>query len=220
MSLVQTRLVYDIGGSGYNRRATSGIHCSSGVVDPDASDLTAMSQAAYDKWAGASVTMKAYFPADTQFVKAESWTEELVADPDYPSPGHPTPYVLNQISIPYASTGAEIAGTDTGDANPPQVALVVTLRSELAGRSHRGRVYLPPISFDRSGVDGEIDQAFCDDVAEGFGLLHTAVGAAVAGVVDMVPCIVSRKLGSTTQIVQWTCGNRIDTQRRRLRRQV
>ena len=41
-----------------------------------------------------------------------------------------------------ASTSAAVAGTGTSSIFPPQIAGVVTLRTALTGRSHRGRVYL------------------------------------------------------------------------------
>lgn len=43
----------------------------------------------------------------------------------------------------FLDSGAAVAGTAAGDLLPPQVALVVTLRTAQAGRSFRGRVYLP-----------------------------------------------------------------------------
>lgn len=42
-----------------------------------------------------------------------------------------------------ASTGAASAGSAVGNPLPPEVAFCVTLRTNLAGRSNRGRVYLP-----------------------------------------------------------------------------
>lgn len=43
----------------------------------------------------------------------------------------------------FLDSGAAVVGTGTGDALPPQTALVVTLRTASAGRRFRGRVYLP-----------------------------------------------------------------------------
>jgi hypothetical protein len=51
------------------------------------------------------------------------------------------------------STGVAAAGTATGDALPPEVALVVTLRTAFAGRGFRGRVYLP--GFDTASLDAD-----------------------------------------------------------------
>lgn len=43
----------------------------------------------------------------------------------------------------FLDSGGAVAGTSAGDLLPPQTALVVTLRTAQAGRSFRGRVYLP-----------------------------------------------------------------------------
>jgi len=51
----------------------------------------------------------------------------------------------------FQSEGAALPGTGSGNALPEEVSLVVTLRSALAGRAHRGRVYLT--GFDDSVLD-------------------------------------------------------------------
>lgn len=43
----------------------------------------------------------------------------------------------------FIDTGGAVAGTSAGDLLPPQVAICITLRTAQAGRSFRGRVYLP-----------------------------------------------------------------------------
>lgn len=59
----------------------------------------------------------------------------------------------------YTGNAAPTAGTDAGNLLPPQVAFCITLRTDLAGKSYRGRSYLP-----------------------GFTVAHTtATGAATAG---------------------------------------
>lgn len=53
---------------------------------------------------------------------------------------------LRDIRVPSApeflDSGAAVVGVGTGDAAPPQTALVVTLRTAGAGARYRGRVYL------------------------------------------------------------------------------
>ncbi len=49
------------------------------------------------------------------------------------------------------STSAAVPGTGTGNALPEEVALVVSLRTALAGRAHRGRTYLT--GFDDTALD-------------------------------------------------------------------
>lgn len=43
----------------------------------------------------------------------------------------------------FLDTGGAVAGTMTGDLLPPQIALCITLRTAQAGRSFRGRSYIP-----------------------------------------------------------------------------
>lgn len=43
----------------------------------------------------------------------------------------------------FIDTGGGVAGSGAGDLLPPQVALCITERTAFAGRSFRGRVYLP-----------------------------------------------------------------------------
>jgi len=46
----------------------------------------------------------------------------------------------------FLDSGGGTAGTAAGDFLPPQTAMCITLRTALAGRSFRGRVYLPGYS--------------------------------------------------------------------------
>jgi hypothetical protein len=59
---------------------------------------------------------------------------------------------LNQPLV--TSTTGTSAGTGAGTALPPGDALVVTLRSALAGRSARGRVYLPGLDSSALAAGG------------------------------------------------------------------
>lgn len=52
------------------------------------------------------------------------------------------------------STGAAVAGTGAGGAIPPGDAFCVTLRTAGAGRSFRGRVYLPGLDFSALAAGG------------------------------------------------------------------
>ena len=45
--------------------------------------------------------------------------------------------------VEFLDVGAAVPGTAAGKLLPPQNALVVTLRTALAGRSYRGRMYIP-----------------------------------------------------------------------------
>lgn len=66
-----------------------------------------------------------------------------------------------------SSTGGAAAGTGAGTALPPGDALVVTLRTALAGRANRGRVYLA--GFDSTALAaGGVAAALCVSTAHDF----------------------------------------------------
>jgi len=108
---------------------------------------------------------------------------------------------------------ASLAGTDTSAGMlPPQLALVVTLRTLKAGRSFRGRVYLAGFTEGQNTGGGQID-ANCMTAADAF---VTALGAPTLNGSETTLGVCSRTLLETnpvTSIVvrdaQW------DVQRRR-----
>lgn len=111
------------------------------------------------------------------------------------------------------SSATAVAGTVTGTPPPPQVAVVVTLRSATPGRSFRGRVYLPAQVVAQDGV-----------VASG---QQTSLNAALQGIVDAIETrcaaagsnlawyVWSPTRGAGAAITQVSVGSQCDTQRRR-----
>jgi hypothetical protein len=111
------------------------------------------------------------------------------------------------------SSAAAVAGTVTGTPPPPQVAVVVTLRSATPGRSFRGRVYLPAQVIAQDGV-----------VASG---QQTSLNAALQGIVDAIEVrcaaagsnlawyVWSPTRSAGAAITQVSVGSQCDTQRRR-----
>lgn len=67
-------------------------------------------------------------------------------------------YVLETIrmrsDVGEADTTVNEAGTITGDTSPPNVAVLVQKRTGLAGRSNRGRMFLPGLLPDTSTDNG------------------------------------------------------------------
>jgi hypothetical protein len=59
----------------------------------------------------------------------------------------------------FLDAGAAVPGTAAGAILPPQIALVLTLRTALAGASFRGRVYLPGWTEDSNNTSGACDSA-------------------------------------------------------------
>jgi len=60
----------------------------------------------------------------------------------------------------FQSTGLATAGTGGGNALPEEVSLVVTLRTALAGRAHRGRIFLTGFDDSTLDVNGHADATF------------------------------------------------------------
>jgi len=116
------------------------------------------------------------------------------------------------------STGRQIAradgavtdaGADAGQTLPPQVSLAVTLRTALATRAGRGRIYLPPFSV------AEMSSGRMDATDKGTTL------TAVKGMFDTLisdghtPVLYGRTAHTVTPITQLALGDVFDTQRRR-----
>jgi len=104
-----------------------------------------------------------------------------------------------------------IAGADGGDPLPASVALVVTLRTALRGRSHQGRVYTGPYT-EAGNTAGAPTALLVGDVAAQWSWL-VATGLPGSGLTLVVA---SYKLSTATDVVTTTVDSRWDTQRRRL----
>jgi hypothetical protein len=81
----------------------------------------------------------------------------------------------NQPDLPSTSTG--VPGTATGNALPEQVSIVVTLRTALAGRSFRGRVY----TFGYTEAAVMADGTIADDAATAAQNFVTNIASAMGG---------------------------------------
>lgn len=111
-------------------------------------------------------------------------------------------------------------GTGVGAGMPLQVAGCVTLRTALAGRRHRGRLYLPinnagvlaSHQTDSSHVDG-----ITDDLATWFN--HMNAGQ-VSGGGEGGVCVISQVAGVATPVTLLTMDTKLDVQRRRAASQI
>jgi hypothetical protein len=119
----------------------------------------------------------------------------------------------------FLDAGAAVAGTMAGDMLPPQTALCVTLRTALAGRSFRGRVYLPGWAEGANAATG-VASAAASTAAAAF---MVGVGTALAtsgldgGVVSRpAPLAVPPRAGFVTSVSAYVVRDLVwDTQRRR-----
>jgi hypothetical protein len=124
---------------------------------------------------------------------------------------------------PVESSAGSVPGADAAMALPNQVAAVLTLRTANAGKSFRGRIFMPGFSMSAQGIDGHMAPGFVDNLST-FG---STLIAAFSGN-QMTLAVASRpvhdkdtgaliKAGFSTQVTQVVVrDNRWDTQRRRL----
>jgi len=109
-----------------------------------------------------------------------------------------------------------LVGTSVTGAQPPEVALAVSLRAPVIGRRGRGRIYLPALGLTGLGTDGTVNST-----------ASSTAGAAMAtlianldnppGTEDYGPRTSVMSANSTTAVrpSQVRVGNHYDVQRRR-----
>lgn len=122
---------------------------------------------------------------------------------------------LTDFSGPDGETWVVTDDTPGGSSSapmPPNVAIALSWRTGLTGRSNRGRTFLPGIGEDKVDGGGIIVASFVT------ALVSAGEGLLVALGLDDIPLVVaSRKNGTGTAVTTCTVDNIVDTQRRRLR---
>jgi hypothetical protein len=111
-------------------------------------------------------------------------------------------------------------GTAVGDMLPPQIALVVTIRTSLAGRSFRGRCFIPGWAETANGTNGQAAAAAGSAAAgfvNGIALALRASGMELAVVSRPAPTAdPPRPVGIVTAFASVQVRDLVwDTQRRR-----
>lgn len=117
----------------------------------------------------------------------------------------------------FIDSGAAVVGTGTGDLLPLQVANCVTLRTAFAGRSFRGRCYLPGYGEPNNGAAGTILSA-----ATGVSFITAIKAALVTSSLDLgvlsrpAPSALPPRAGFITPVTSIVSRDAVwDTQRRR-----
>lgn len=155
--------------------------------------------AGYQAWAdylAASSTWKGLFTSSTAF------REGRVNEVDIA-----TGTVLSAVTA-----GTAYAGTAVGGAIPPQIAEVITLRTDRAGASFTGRFYLPSFADICLATNGRISSPYYANAAEEMAAaLLEYMGAGPSN--DIV--VYSREHRSIRIVTSIDCGDVFDTQRRR-----
>lgn len=115
-----------------------------------------------------------------------------------------------------------VAGVSTGDALPPGVALVATLRTSARGRRNRGRIYLAGFAEATCNAAGALDAAWVTILNNQFAGWLAALAAST-----YIPVVASYGVGDPPRLPNWTpyttpvlnivVNNAFDSQRRRSR---
>lgn len=126
---------------------------------------------------------------------------------------------LRQANLPaYAGTFVPIPGTGVGERTSQSIALCITLRTAKAGKSFRGRVYLP---FD-CGSSFDAETALYTTTAEQAGenyvqMLRQAISNSSTLAGNFQLAVLSRERLVSTPVTSSTCRSPLATsQRRRL----
>lgn len=115
-----------------------------------------------------------------------------------------------------AAKALSVAGTGTGNTGPAQLCLVATLLTGQAGRSFRGRIYVPAVDVSLSG-DHNATQVDIDAVANGVAqyLSWTKLADIITSGQGVLGVVASTVRGVATSITQVRCDSKPDVQRRR-----
>jgi hypothetical protein len=103
-----------------------------------------------------------------------------------------------------------VPGGLSGNPLPPQCAMVVSLRTSLAGRSHRGRSYLPAPDPDTMTTGGRYGATVCTNMVTAFKAYLDALDG-----LGHDPVVYSRLNHAVRVIESIDIGDVVDTQRRR-----
>lgn len=135
-------------------------------------------------------------------------------------------YDIGQPSTVYAknlnkdlieAAGATGAGPATSAFSqlPAECAICVSLGTETAGKSYRGRVYLPPPSTASLSTAGTIATATVNAIKSSFDEWLRAAGGNALQVADLDLCVYSRTLDVATLVTSTRVNNTWDSQRGR-----
>lgn len=116
---------------------------------------------------------------------------------------------IGEYVLPAARVGGKVV------SKPNQCALVLTLRSDLAGRSHRGRMYLPATGLDIDTQDGQVSQADLNTVLSGWVTGFSDINDSDTGEI----VITSVVLDANTPVSSLTLDSKVDIRRSRAKQE-
>jgi hypothetical protein len=122
----------------------------------------------------------------------------------------------NATESALVSTPHAITGTGTGSSMPSLLAVVVSLRSSLPGRSGRGRNYLPLTKITAMDATGQISATVCSNLATAWALLIHQIGALHTPLGEpIIPVVTSFTTGGIEDITSVVVNSLADVQHRR-----
>lgn len=108
------------------------------------------------------------------------------------------------------------AGTNASLTLPPQLAVVVSLRTGRPGRSYRGRSYLPaPAANQLSAIGGQLGSGTVDALSLAFHDMLASLGTVPDPYIPLPPVVASAKTSAMSLITAITVDSVLDTQRDR-----
>jgi len=193
------------------RNATPGMWFQYAGVDPD---LAQLDQLAHDIAAAFDASAyQADLDSSVSLAKVEAQLFEVEAVPvsqTYPYGRKNTP-----TSLAGLSDNTPIAGGQAGsNFPPPQVAMRVSLQTARAGKSFRGRVYLPGLSRNSIGEDGAWTSGAVGEADAFVTAWRDAIQASAP--VELIPSVHGLALPSDEPIVHVVGRTMVGTQRRRV----
>lgn len=123
-------------------------------------------------------------------------------------------YVILDGSALGQDVAKSLLGTGGATSVPSECSPVLTLRSNQRGRSHRGRVYLPPFLQANLTADGRLNSTAATDFINQVNGFKTALGGALVSPFWEMG-IASYKLSVFTPLASATMDLDVDVQRRR-----
>lgn len=178
-----------------------------GVASPDNMDAAQQVDLAEDMWTFLN-SVRSYQGGGF------SWTHVKIA-PILASGAYGAPSSVYQYTA--ALPGAAAAGNQT---LPPEVALAVSFRAPVIGRTGRGRMYLPAMHVSAVNLDGTVHATASSAILAS---AVTLVGALenLAGIEEVTPIFTVTSAGKSTGVrpSQARIGNHFDAQRRRQQQQ-
>lgn len=127
------------------------------------------------------------------------------------------PTVPGHAAMSASADFSPVINPTTGDNLPQLCALVVSLRTPMAGRSGRGRVYLPFTRVAALEQGGQVGTVALKAAADAFQDLAIHLNGTVAGVLPGYSrlSVISGTHGMGTQISRFVIDSKVDVQRRR-----